>query len=239
MVKLAYCPECEKAYRFHLKKRLVCPSCRESYETIDVPRTKYFLIQFPFVIVGFIIICFSVFYLVIEQDRMVEPFGLFILGFALLLFALAIQFTDNAKMEQKGTELGRERYATKTEKDRVVADRFKPASIGISMSMNDTDSKYEQTKLNLQEQKEDGSVSISQLFVKPNKPVIEKEDRSVTAAKLFTRPNKADRIIRVPKQDVQETQTPTKIQTSQKVKISSIIKTQEGKKKARKIRKAI
>jgi uncharacterized protein (DUF983 family) len=243
MVKLAYCPECEKAYRFHLKKRLVCPNCRETYETIDVPRTKYFLIQFPFVFVGFIIIIFSVFNMLIEQERLVEPFGLFILGFALLLFALALQFTDNAKMEQQGSELGKQRYATKTEKDRVTGERFKPASVSIGMSVDEANSKYEQTKLDQLEQKDDGSVSISQLFVKPNKPVIEKEDKSVSASQLFSRPNKAGRIMRIPKQDTQQTQTQmqsqTPIQTSQKVKISSIIKPQDGKKKARKIRKAI
>jgi hypothetical protein len=110
MVKISYCANCQKAYRFHFKKRFICRTCKEPFENIEVPRTKYFLIQLPLVVVGFIIIAYSAFLIAISDTQLVEPLGYFIFGFAFVLFALAFQIMDNKNMESHALDMGRNKF---------------------------------------------------------------------------------------------------------------------------------
>jgi hypothetical protein len=201
MVKIAYCPTCEKANRFHIKKKLICNNCKSVLETVEVPRTKYYIIQFPLLIIGFIIICFSAFYLSIEREKIAEPFGIFILGLALLFFALAFQIMDNKQMEQTGKEIGLLKFGSKVEKDRITSDKLRISG-----------AKDKLIKSEILPQKENVQVSLDQLFLKPNRPNI------------------------TMKQPPKSVKKPGPVGLS---KLSTIVKTKHGKKKARKIRKAI
>ncbi len=112
MVKISYCPNCDKAVRFHFKTKLICRTCKEPYEQVNVPRTKYFLIQLPILLIGFIVICYSIISLSFSPKKVVEPFGWFFFGFALVLFALAFQILDNKQMELIAKEKGNDSFGT-------------------------------------------------------------------------------------------------------------------------------
>ncbi len=201
MVKLAYCPNCEKASRFHIKNKLICNKCKGVFETVEIPRTRYYVIQFPLLIIGFIIICYSAFYLLIEHEKIAEPFGIFILGMALLLFALAFQIMDNKQMEKTGKDLGMQKFSAGVEKDRITSDKFRLTGAKDKFILSE--------KLS---QKENVQASLDQIFLKPNRPKT---------------------IIKRPPKHMREA-GPMGMN-----KLSTLIKTKPGKKKARKIRKAI
>jgi len=159
MVKVSYCTNCQKAYRFHLKKKFICTECKETMETIDVPRSKYFLVQIPLLISGFVIICYSIFKMYIDPKRLAEPFGLFIFGFSLELFALAFQMMDNKTMELMGKDVGQRQFAIKGQEERVSRDKIKTMKkpqekIFISKTLTN-----EKTK-----------TPVEDLFIQPNRP---------------------------------------------------------------------
>jgi hypothetical protein len=200
MVKISYCPNCEKAHRFHLKKKSICSNCRCVFEVIEVPRSKFFIIQLPLVIIGFIIICFSAFIIYLERERFAEPLGYFILGFALILFGLAFQIMDNKNMEQSGREMGLQMFSSNTEKNRISDDRLK-------------------------------IVGKKEEFIKSERISI-KSLTKPSSNYLFSKPNKPETIIKKPKH--LEKNEPIRIDN-----ITSLIKSKSGKKRARKIRKAL
>ncbi len=168
MVKISYCSNCQKAYRFHIKRRALCDTCKEAYELIDVPRTKYFLIQFPLLLVGMLIIIYSIYLLSIEQVKFAEPMGYFILGFSALLFALAVQIMDNKAMELHGKELGIDKFGTQTEKDQISELKIKTKK-----------EQPEKTKSDRVITTEIKKVTQKELFTKPNKQkTIIKEPKS-------------------------------------------------------------
>jgi hypothetical protein len=116
-----------------------------------------FILQFILIIVGFITICISVVYIYIEHERLAEPFGLAILGFSLLLFGLALQLVDNKNIEQRGKEIGIERYQVKSEKERPLSNRLRmtPRSFGIDRNFEEKPKATEK-------------ISYANLFTKPN-----------------------------------------------------------------------
>lgn len=124
MVRVSYCPNCQKAYRFHFKRKLICRTCKEPFEYVKVPRSKYFLVQIPFLIIGFILIFYSAYVLSSPTERFAEILGYFILGFAIVLFALAFQMMDNKKMEILAKEIGRKEFGMK-DKDEQGFGRFR------------------------------------------------------------------------------------------------------------------
>lgn len=153
------------AKRFHFKKKLVCVKCKGNLETFDVSRTKYFIIQFPFLIIGFLIICFAAFYLYLDPIRPSEPIGLIILGFALILFALAFQIMDNKQMEKEAKDLGMKKIDSKVEKERISIEKTEKQNIPL---IKDNSKRSEKIS-----QKDNVQMSLDQLFSKPNKPLSE------------------------------------------------------------------
>jgi hypothetical protein len=164
MVRLSYCQNCQKAYRFHFKRRLICRKCREPYEAINVPRSKFFILQTPFLIVGLILIFYAIGAMSIDPERFSEPLGVFFFGFVIVLIALVLQLTDNERMEKAGRELGMEKFG---------ADATDPSS-------KITDSKYTQLTLPskgpLKKKRPKESTKTEKLdqldglFSQPNKP---------------------------------------------------------------------
>ncbi len=159
MVKISYCSNCHKAYRFHLKKKSICGTCKEPFEIIDVSRTKYFLIQLPILILGFIVIGYSIINLSLMPKKFVEFLGIFIFGFALVLFALAFQMLDNKAMEQLANEKGTEMFSSTESEEIIKKTQFKfpkkqPAKIRNSKPIPMAKSSFEP----------------EDLFIKPNKP---------------------------------------------------------------------
>ena len=159
MVKISYCPNCDKSFRFHFKRRFICRTCKEPYKSIDVRRTKYFLIQLPLLIVGFIIICYSAFLFYTEKARFFEPLGYTIFGFAFVLFALAFQILDNKKMETLGKEKGRTMFDEGSSKEESPFKQMR--LIG---------EKSEKTKSEKIVKRPKKSIPTENMFIQPNKP---------------------------------------------------------------------
>jgi len=125
MVNIFYCTNCQKAFRFHIIKRNYCRKCKEPFVTINVPRTKYFIIQLPILIIGFVIISYSIITLSFSPKRLVEPLGVFIFGFACVLFALAFQILDNKNMENIGRDMGLQMFGTIDKESKITKTQFK------------------------------------------------------------------------------------------------------------------
>ena len=182
MVKISYCVKCNKAYRFHLKKKWICRECKELFEDVEVQRTKYFLIQFPLLMIGLIVIFYSVFMLSQVPARIAEPIGYFIFGFSILLFALAFQFLDNKQMEQQGVILGKRKF-TDLELAERADERFKPRIKGAKKSKIDK----------LEERSKE--MTAEELFIQPNKPkVIKKKPKHKEKEEKTEQPVKTTKI---------------------------------------------
>ena len=148
-----------KSVQIPFKKKFLCTECKETFEQVDVPRSKYFLLQFPLLMIGFIVIGYSIFILSKAPNRLAEPVGFTIFGFALVLFALAFQIMDNKQMEAQGITLGITKYRDRAEEDRAGSDKFRhPKKVA----------KKQFTK----KPKEDVDTDLpaEEVFVQPNKP---------------------------------------------------------------------
>ena len=121
-------------------------------------RSKYFLIQIPFLIIGFILIFYSAFVLSSPDVRFVETFGYLIFGFAIVLFAISFQIMDNKKMEFIAKNLGRKEFGSK-DKDEPEFDRVKF-----------TDTEQEEVKTEKVIKKPKKELKPEDLFFQPNKP---------------------------------------------------------------------
>jgi hypothetical protein len=162
MVKVSYCPNCMKAYRFHFKKKLICRSCKEPFETIDVKRSKYFTIQLPILFIGFILLFYSVYKFSSTSDRLAENFGFFIFGIALVLFALAFQILDSKNMELLAKNKGLKKYGEITDVQTTSKDMHKIKTLDFDMEEGKKDSRV------IRGPKK--KVTADDLFVKPNMP---------------------------------------------------------------------
>ena len=121
--------------------------------------------------IGFAVICFSIFIMITNRERLAEPIGMSILGFSILLFALAFQIMDNKLMEEQGKEIGDRKYSKKIETERVPASERiktfqKPAEPLLSARL---------------QKKEHIQPTITEFFSKPNRPetIVKKPRRTM------------------------------------------------------------
>ena len=197
---------------------MICNVCKEPYEDIDVNRTKYFLIQFPLLFIGVVIIAYSLVFASINPERLAEFLGYFIMGISLLLFALAFQITDNKNMELQAKEIGISRFSHETEEEVLPDDE-------LATSRKRTE-QIKEVEVAKTESKP--TSSASDLFLQPNKP---SESISSVRSRILKTPTKStERIIK----------RPTKAEEPIQIKsLKKMIRPEPEKKKARKIRRAI
>jgi hypothetical protein len=98
LVKIHFCPKCKKASREHLFKKVFCKVCNTSYDVINIPRSRYFIVQFIFLFLAITILLgsFIVYY---PYDKIFEFMGISILGISMLVFTLYFQMLDSREME--------------------------------------------------------------------------------------------------------------------------------------------
>ena len=162
MVKISYCPNCKKAYRFHFKKKLICRSCKEPFESIEVKRGKYFIIQLPILFTGSMLLFYSVYMFSSISNRIAENLGFLIFGIALVLFALAFQILDSKNMEKLAKDEGLKKYGDIIGKPETARDRHKIKTLDFDKKDG---GKYSQV-LKVPKKK----ITADDLFVQPNKP---------------------------------------------------------------------
>jgi hypothetical protein len=98
MVEIHYCPKCTKASREHLFRKVKCRTCDVPYEKIDIERSRYFIIQFIFLVLGFIFMV-SAFIVADPRERAYEFLGVSIIGITMWIFTLGFQIADSKDME--------------------------------------------------------------------------------------------------------------------------------------------
>jgi hypothetical protein len=117
MVEINYCPRCKKADRAHLVKRGLCRRCLEEYKTINVSRSKYFIIQLPLLMMGVAFIIYTIYLFINDPRKIAEVFGNLLMAIAFFLFALGFQFMDSKAMEEEAVEIGRHKYSSDDDKE--------------------------------------------------------------------------------------------------------------------------
>jgi hypothetical protein len=103
MVKIHYCPKCKKATREHLLRKIYCKVCKSEYEIINVSRSRYFIVQFIFLIMGFVFL-FSAFLFIDPRERIYESMGVAFMGISMWLFTLLFQMMDSKDMEGRAEQ---------------------------------------------------------------------------------------------------------------------------------------
>ncbi len=116
MVEINYCPRCKKADRMHLVKRGLCKRCLEEYKQVNVLRTKYFIIQLPFLMLGLAFLIYAIYIFTTDTRKIVEFIGNTFIAMAFFFFALGFQFMDSKAMEEEAIEIGRHKYSSDDDK---------------------------------------------------------------------------------------------------------------------------
>jgi hypothetical protein len=95
-------------------RKVRCLICEVDYETIDVPRSRYFIIQFLFLFLGFIFLI-AAFILTDWTQRTGEFLGISIMGISMWLFTLYFQLLDSKEMEFRAKEMGMQKELEEAE----------------------------------------------------------------------------------------------------------------------------
>ncbi len=135
MVEINYCPRCKTAVRLHLLKRVFCKRCLEEHKKINVTRSKYFIIQLPFLMLGLAFFIYTIMIFSTEPRKIAETIGYLILSMAIFLFALGFQVMDSKAMEEDAVEIGRHKYPTDDDKlgDNMIYKRRRSLLTGLPM----------------------------------------------------------------------------------------------------------
>lgn len=99
MVKINYCPKCAKASRDHIANRVICRICKTQFEVINISRSRYFVVQFFFLFLGFAFLIGSGIFLIGPRMQIFKFLGFAVLGIAMWLFTLVFQMMDSKDME--------------------------------------------------------------------------------------------------------------------------------------------
>ena len=98
MVKIHYCPKCKKASREHVFKKVRCKTCETNYDVIQISRSRYFVVQFIFLTLGFFFLI-AAFVITDPRVRIYEFLGVSFMAIAMWIFTLYFQIMDSKDME--------------------------------------------------------------------------------------------------------------------------------------------
>ena len=118
MVEIKYCPQCQKAKREHFRKSQFCPFCGSQWESMDVPRSRYFAVMLPFLILGVLIHMYALFYYMSSDAEEISSnnsflIGLLFLGIGFYIIAIGFQVLDSKMMEKDALKIGTSRFKDK------------------------------------------------------------------------------------------------------------------------------